>query len=739
MDMIRTNLAFALYEELRVMQTSEHPGFPRFRPGQSPSRTILLSVVLPFATKFVRDTQAEELGKFLSAKYRRKLRDLETKHNRAAQKDCERAVEILLSQWPCEVPSFAGFSESLNVNFAGVIEAVRSEWARALSPSHYKDLQPTLRQDPVGPMTHGSSSFTDSVNELERIVEWSVDSRSVVGEKYGQGLLESLRAFRNKKNGEYMHGFQGAVREPDLAASASEVSKAFAAIVSSLAYPDVDLSLLRVKWLQQGLLWPIITPSSVLQQVSSLNKHCQFGSNMKEAIIHFGPTITAFQRQRRLEMLSRKHGSEHQFDRVRFNEERANKGHINWKLEDYPDWLLLEIESELFIRPDKIDVALATISPRRGMNSVVQMNMGQGKTSCIIPMVAAILSTNALTRVIVPKALLHQTAQLLQTRLGGLLNRELVHVPFSRRNSTVEANIKAYGALHRDTLAKAGVMICLPEHPPSFALSGLQRLLDNKVQEADLVVNTQAWLKSVSRDVMDESDYTLAVRTQLIYPSGPQITIDGHPHRWQVAEKLFKLVHLHLHSLKGELPNSIDVVTRPSGGFPLIYFLRKDVEDELTAWLNVDICKGIGDILLVSSLDSQDRMHIRRLISNAKVTEETAAHLAKMCADKMNVRQTVYLLRSLLINRILLMCLKKKWNFQYGLHPGRDPIAVPFYAKGVPSDQSEWGHQDIAILFTCLAFYYTGVNPTQLSQALKHLLNAPAQVQPFFSEFTDRD
>lgn len=56
-----------------------------------------------------------------------------------------------------------------------------------------------------------------------------------------------------------------------------------------------------------------------------------------------------------------------------------------------------------------------------------------GKTSCIIPMVAAVLADRkSLVRVIVPKALLQQTAELLQARLGGMLNRPLRHVPFAR-------------------------------------------------------------------------------------------------------------------------------------------------------------------------------------------------------------------------------------------------------------------------------------------------------------------
>lgn len=56
---------------------------------------------------------------------------------------------------------------------------------------------------------------------------------------------------------------------------------------------------------------------------------------------------------------------------------------------------------------------------------------------------------------------------------------------------------------------------------------------------------------------------------------------------------------------------------------------------------------------------------------------------------------------------------------QYGLHPRRDPIAVPFHAKGVPSEQAEWGHPDVAILLTCWAFYYNGLTVEQLRQGLR--------------------
>jgi hypothetical protein len=61
---------------------------------------------------------------------------------------------------------------------------------------------------------------------------------------------------------------------------------------------------------------------------------------------------------------------------------------------------------------------------------------------------------------------------------------------------------------------------------------------------------------------------------------------------------------------------------------------------------------------------------------------------------------------------------------QYGLHPTRHPFAVPFEAKGVPSEQAEFGHPDVAILFTCLAFYYSGLNLSQFREALQHVLKS---------------
>jgi hypothetical protein len=126
-----------------------------------------------------------------------------------------------------------------------------------------------------------------------------------------------------------------------------------------------------LKWLKHGQFLPAITPITLLERLRSTGR---VGSDdALTAIIELGLAITAVQKQMRLNDLALRQ------DQARYNEEAENKGHQNWRPRQYPDWLLLEIESDMLIRPSQVDVAMATISPPSESNSVLQMNMGQGK------------------------------------------------------------------------------------------------------------------------------------------------------------------------------------------------------------------------------------------------------------------------------------------------------------------------------------------------------------------------
>jgi hypothetical protein len=292
-------------------------------------------------------------------------------------------------------------------------------------------------------------------------------------------------------------------------------------------------------------------------------------------------------------------------------------------------------------------------------------------------MSAAILADGKnLVRVIEPKSLLLQTAQLLHARLGGLLGRELRHIPFSRRSITNSDTIKTFLDIHKYIQKYSGVVIALPEHMLSFKLSGLQKLSDGKVNEGSTMIKVQNWLEANSRDILDEVDHILAIRTQLIYPSGSQKSVDGHPLRWEVVQELLKQVNSHLWNLQNEFPQSIEVVYRMQRGFPVIYFLRNDVQDELISRLVEDIRRDQTS-MLPKDCEMADRVLIRTFITEPKLSLELSQLIQKTLSSHVKLKKAVHLLRGLLVHRILLMALKKRWNVQYGLHPSRDPMAVP--------------------------------------------------------------
>ncbi|MCJ1463509.1 hypothetical protein MMC07_002117 [Pseudocyphellaria aurata] len=570
---------------------------------------------------------------------------------------------------------------------------------------------PHLLQKPVPP----KFAMSHEMQELESIIRGIIGCQSPVRQHYQEDMMQSLTNLNMLKNApncneERVHVSNISV---EILKARQAIKKQYDRLCEAFERSDS-----RVRWLQAGGLWPCITPITLLEQLRSITTST-FGEYIKENLVVYALFITALQRLMRMKDAYQKQNIQ------RLREEQENAGHGNWQPLKHPDWLLLEIDANILIRHDQVEVAQATISPGSGSNSVLQMNMGKGKTSCIMPMVAAVLADQKkLLRVIVPKPLLLQTAQLLHARLGGLLGREVRHVPFSRKTSTDLETIQTFHILHREILKSSGVILALPEHILSFMLSGLQRLSDGRISQASQMVKIQSWMKRVSRDVLDECDYTLAVRTQLIYPSGSQTTVDGHPHRWETAEALLRLVEGHLWNLQTDFRHSIEVVQRPRGGFPVAFFLRKDVEDALIARLVDDICSGRTSIVLTRDCTKAERLAIKQFITDAKVGPRYIAQISQMFADKPAMKQNVYLLRGLLVHRILLLTLKKRWNVQYGLHPHRDPIAVPFHAKGVPSEQAEWGHPDVAILFTCLSFYYNGLGIPQLRQSLEHVLKS---------------
>jgi hypothetical protein len=205
--------------------------------------------------------------------------------------------------------------------------------------------------------------------ELGKILGSFAKSPDAVRQQYGDDLKQSLHALENLSSQPKLQDVP-----PNINFVSEEIEKARITLNSEFEHLQNAFSAVddRFQWLKLGNLWPCTTPMTILELLPSSSDH-RFGKNMRESLVSYGVLATNLQRLLRIRHAQLK-GDEHK--RL---EEWRNTGHENWKPLDFPDWLLLEIENDLLIRPEQVDVAHAIISPASGSNSVLQMNMGKGK------------------------------------------------------------------------------------------------------------------------------------------------------------------------------------------------------------------------------------------------------------------------------------------------------------------------------------------------------------------------
>lgn len=129
--------------------------------------------------------------------------------------------------------------------------------------------------------------------------------------------------------------------------------------------------------------FPRICPSFWVQQLNK--KHWDnLSEEWKHVIVEYGLVITDLQRARRLSRVSS--------NSTELLKEVLNRGHLNWDPYEFPEALLLEIESGIMIREVQEEIAGLMRDPPNNENAVMQLNMGEGKSTVIVPLVAALLA-----------------------------------------------------------------------------------------------------------------------------------------------------------------------------------------------------------------------------------------------------------------------------------------------------------------------------------------------------------
>ena len=339
-------------------------------------------------------------------------------------------------------------------------------------------------------------------------------------------------------------------------------------------------------------------------------------------------------------------------------------------------------------RPVQVAVAREMISPSSNRNISLQLNMGEGKSSVIVPLVASTLADGAnLLRVVTLKPLSNQMFQLLVNRLSGLLNRPIFYIPFSRSLHVNTSLVSTINCLYRRCAAEGGVLVVQPEHILSQKLMNVDYILtshgnDERRSVAQELVVLQHWLAKFSRDVLDESDELLHVRYQLVYTTGEQMPVDDHPNRWTTIQQVLGRLQTHAVKLRATFPKMIAIDTILNG-FSIIRILDPAIFNNISSLIVNDALKGGISNLPLRVLPSVIRRAARRFMLQRDSSNEDRDLIHSHCAGT-TLFKGILLLRGLLMEGegILGYVLKeRRWRVDYGLDPGRTLLAVPYRAK----------------------------------------------------------
>ncbi|CAE6532541.1 unnamed protein product [Rhizoctonia solani] len=569
---------------------------------------------------------------------------------------------------------------------------------------------PPVPLSPVFVYDNGSNS-TPNTEILEKILrEFTQDETHLLNRRYGGDLDISRRSFLATHPAS---SCTPTTLLSELYLHLDGCDKDLSAMYHMIAVALAPLNIAE-RLLASSGIWPRLSPRNILKKLG-LHYRVSMPQSWMAPLADYALKFIALQRATRLIHL----GADNRHEEIRREIDGIDKN--NTLSHKDLDWILIQIEGNFSIRELQAQIALEMTSPSSGENSLMQLNMGEGKSSVIIPVVAATLAKGrTLVRVVVIKPLWRAMFHLLVTRLGGLAHRKIYYLPFGRHIQPSMENAQIIQSLYTECMHNGGIILAQPEHILSFKLMSINQLMSERGLTTNHLYQIQSWLDSNSRDILDESDEILNVKYQLVYTVGMQEPLEGHPNRWRLAEELLHLAAQCLHRLKSRFPSISICDHLPGGRFPLLKIGPNPsvVLELMMTMLANDILDGRLASLNPLHFGHNAREATFLFLTKRELTSQAQDFLKAACDPSMWTG--LLLLRGLLACGILAFVLRDKYyRVNYGLDLNRSLLAVPYIAKDVPSLRAEFGHPDVTILLTCLSYYYQGLSEAQLASCFE--------------------
>jgi hypothetical protein len=418
-----------------------------------------------------------------------------------------------------------------------------------------------------------------------------------------------------------------------------------------------------------------------------------------------------------------------------------------WDPRKHPEWLVFEAEGLIQIRPEQFKVANHII---HNPGAITQLNMGCGKTRVILPMLVLyfclkknrsnLKSLHRIVRLHFLTALLREAAGYLHLRLtASTFNLPFLEVPFSREVDINCLDIQQLDHVLQMIQRYGGCILCAPEHRLSLSLKLKEFIYEkNSTLRTELLQFFEKWK---FLDILDESDALLSHKYHLMYAMGNAGTLEDCLYRAYAVQGLLAVLNnsdevCYYLNQRGV---SVSEHIEEGGRYRKIRLVQK--MSETTA-----IRQELVTTLLESFIEQPPYSFrwISDFVNAGKISKETFVSAITNYNESINIFigceelgenyrwQHLLILRGLLGSGLLEYALELRANVNYGIDTRRKKrLAVPYQAADMPSERSEFGHPDLSLILTMLAYYHIGLTKEQMFESLQYMLSLSIDSQRY--------
>ena len=321
--------------------------------------------------------------------------------------------------------------------------------------------------------------------------------------------------------------------------------------------------------------------------------------------------------------------------------------------------------------------------------AIVQLNMGEGKTRVILPMLALHWARGGeVVRLNFISTLLDEAFDFLHQHLcASMLRRKLFRMPFHRDVDLSQVNVRAMTESLEHCQRVCGILLVAPEHRMSLELKRHELHIAGKAA----VCKDLSDLHRMSFvDIFDESDELLRHKYQLVYAAGAQMSLPSGQERWEAIQALCRIIKHDTDKVAQLLSDplvarhELSVTKDIPAAFHQLRLIPGPEADRIMEELNVALMKTLIDSPPYHFEWLRQHKQSKQIIALTTNPKRGSFLIPTL---KPVQQEALLAFRGLLAHGILRHCLEKRHRVNYGVSrkTGRKRLAVPFKANDTPS------------------------------------------------------